>query len=211
MFDGAGKLAGQVAKWGTIFTAGFAGGDAALALAGPGGAATYAGVTAAGAVVTAGSGLVYVIGEGAAYISSGISASLSNGADRAYDAADAKRNANNAENNYSTFNNLPEDQGYSSFRKLKKSIGSAGEGNDWHHIVEQSQIRLSGFESEQINNTSNIISVDHATHMKITGYYNSKAYDFTGGLSVREWLSGQSFEQQYEFGMETLRKFGVIK
>ncbi len=41
--------------------------------------------------------------------------------------------------------------------------GSPGEGNDWHHIVEQSQITKSGFSPEQIHNTSNIIAVDHAT------------------------------------------------
>lgn len=110
-----------------------------------------------------------------------------------------------------TFNNLPSNQGYSSFRKLKKAIGSAGEGNDWHHIVEQSQIKKSGFSPELINNTNNIIAVDHATHMKITGYYANKGFDFTNGLSVRDWLKDQSFETQYEFGIKTLKDFGVIK
>lgn len=107
-------------------------------------------------------------------------------------------------------NGLPEDQGYSSFNKLKDSVGSPGEGNDWHHIVEQSQIGKSGFSTEQIQNTSNIISVDHATHMKITGYYNTKSFEFTGGLSVRDWLAGQSYEYQYNFGLEILKQFGVI-
>lgn len=110
-----------------------------------------------------------------------------------------------------TFNNLIPNQGYSSFGKLKKSIGSAGKGNDWHHIVEQSQIKKSGFSPELINNTSNVIAVDHATHMKITGYYASTQYRFTNGLSVRNWLAGQSYEAQYEFGLKTLRDFGVIK
>lgn len=45
--------------------------------------------------------------------------------------------------------------------------------------------------------------------MKITGYYNS-ILDFTGGLRVRDWLAGQSFQDQYEFGLDVLRKFGVI-
>ncbi len=30
------------------------------------------------------------------------------------------------------------DNGFRSFRQLKKYLGSAGEGNQWHHIVEQS-------------------------------------------------------------------------
>ena len=110
-----------------------------------------------------------------------------------------------------TINDLPPNQGYSSFKDLKKSIGSAGNGNDWHHIVEQSQIKKSGFNPEQIHNTNNIIAVDHATHMKITGYYNTKSFRFTGGLSVRDWLAGQSYEIQYNFGLDVLRKFGVIE
>ncbi len=107
--------------------------------------------------------------------------------------------------------NLIPNQGFSSFADLKKAIGSAGIGNDWHHIVEQAQIGKSGFSPEQIHNTSNIIAVDHATHMKITGYYNTKSFDFTNGLSVREWLAGQSYEEQYSFGLNVLRQFGVIK
>lgn len=99
--------------------------------------------------------------------------------------------------------------GFETFKKLKDYLGSAGEHNDWHHIVEQSQIAKSGFLPQQINNTSNIIAVDHSIHMKITGYYNS-ILDFTGGLRVRDWLAGQSFQDQYEFGLDVLRKFGVI-
>ena len=164
---------------------------------------------ALGTTVTAGSTIIWCGSEALAVVSNGVAGNLSNEADRAHAAAEAKRNANSSERNYSTFNNLPEDQGYSSFRKLKKNIGSAGEGNDWHHIVEQSQIRLSGFESEQINNTSNIIAVDHDTHMKITGYYNS-VYGDTG-LTLRKWLAGQSYETQYKVGMDVLKMFGVIE
>ena len=106
---------------------------------------------------------------------------------------------------------LPANQGYASFDQLKNAVGTAGDGNDWHHIVEQSQIAKSGFSAEQIHNTSNIVAIDHATHMKITGYYNTKSFDFTSGLSVRDWLSGQSFEVQYEFGVGVLKNFGVIQ
>ena len=87
----------------------------------------------------------------------------------------------------------------------------AGDGNDWHHIAEQSQIKKSGFSPERIHNTNNIIAVDHATHMKITGYYNTKSIRFTGGLSVTDWLAGQSYETQYNFGLDVLRKFWVIE
>lgn len=98
-----------------------------------------------------------------------------------------------------------------SFKDLKAELGLSGEGNAWHHIVEQSQIGKSGFSAQQIHNTSNIIAVDAATHAKITGYYNTTTIDFTGGLSVRDWLAGQSYEYQFEFGLDVLRQFGVIK
>ena len=34
--------------------------------------------------------------------------------------------------------------------------------------------------------------------------------DFTGGKTVRQWLSGQSFEFQRDFGMNILRRFGAL-
>ena len=110
-----------------------------------------------------------------------------------------------------SINELPANQGYDSFGKLKAAIGSPGAGNHWHHIVEQSQIDKSGFSAQQIHNTSNIIAVDAATHAKITGYYNTKTFKFTGGLSVRDWLAGQSYEYQYEFGLNVLKGYGVIE
>lgn len=62
-----------------------------------------------------------------------------------------------------------------------------------------------------IQNTDNLVAVDKATHAKISGYYNTKSFEFTGGISVRNWLAGQSFEKQYEFGMNVLKQFGVTK
>jgi hypothetical protein len=52
--------------------------------------------------------------------------------------------------------------------------------------------------------------LDAAIHSKITWYYNTTTFDFTDKLSVRNWLAGQSFETQYKFGIDVLKKFGVI-
>jgi hypothetical protein len=101
-------------------------------------------------------------------------------------------------------------KGFNTFNDAKKFLGSPGEGKQWHHIVEQSQINKTGFSSTQIQNTNNLIAVDSATHAKISGYYSSKQA-FTGGKTVRNWLAGQSYEKQFEFGMQKLRDFGVIK
>ena len=98
--------------------------------------------------------------------------------------------------------------------ELKKKLGSPGEGNVWHHIVEQSQINKSGFTSNQINNIFNVISIPHGkgtVHTKISGFYSSiPASGFTNGLTVRQWISGQSFEKQFEFGMNVLKQYGNV-
>jgi hypothetical protein len=98
---------------------------------------------------------------------------------------------------------------YSSFDAFKNANGAAGKDKAWHHIVEQSQIVKSGFSTQQIHNTDNLILIDSATHAKISGYYNTTTFRFTEGLSVRDWLAGQSFEAQHKFGIGVLNRFGV--
>jgi hypothetical protein len=78
--------------------------------------------------------------------------------------------------------------GFNTFKKLKDYLGSPGEGNHWHHIVEQSQIKKSGFSANQIHNVNNAIAVDASTHSKISGYYSSKPV-WANGLRIRDWLS----------------------
>ena len=104
------------------------------------------------------------------------------------------------------------DKGYNSFNDLKLELGSPGEGNAWHHIVEQSQISKSRFTSNQVNNINNVISIPHGkgtVHAKISGYYSSKQF-FTGGKTVRKWLAGQSFQDQFDFGMNLLEEYGTV-
>ena len=57
-----------------------------------------------------------------------------------------------------------------------------------------------------IQNTGNIISISKGTHRAISGYYSS-IQPFTGGMTVRNWLAGQNFEAQYEFGLNVIQMF----
>lgn len=99
--------------------------------------------------------------------------------------------------------------GYNSFSNLKKAVGSHGKGNEWHHIVEQCQIKKSGLDVQLIQNKNNIISVSRGVHRQISGYYSSISKSgFTNGVTVRNWLSNQSFETQYQFGINILKMFG---
>ena len=74
-----------------------------------------------------------------------------------------------------------------------------------HHIVEQCQMKKSGFSKEMIQADSNKIILDYDTHRKISAYYSSKQ-KFTNGLRVRDWLAGQSFEEQRKFGLDALER-----
>lgn len=78
---------------------------------------------------------------------------------------------------------------------------------EWHHIVEQRQANLDKFGPEQIHNVDNLVKIPSALHRKISGYYSSKQ-SFTEGVTVREWLNGKSYVEQFEFGLSVLKKFG---
>jgi hypothetical protein len=55
----------------------------------------------------------------------------------------------------------------------------------------------------------NIVRIPHTLHERITAEYNEK--DPETGLRFRDTLKGKSFEEQYEIGIEKLRKYGVIE
>lgn len=95
--------------------------------------------------------------------------------------------------------------GYSSFSAAKTGMGSPGTGNVFDHVVEQSQIGRSGFSPEEIHNPFNMNPVSAGTNQLKANYYSTKQF-FTGGGTVRDWMNGQSFSDQYEFGMDVLRR-----
>jgi RHS repeat-associated protein len=94
-------------------------------------------------------------------------------------------------------------QAFKSFDALKRALGSAGEGMVWHHIVEQSKV--DSFGAEAIHNTANAVRVSEEINIKINGFYSSKQL-FTNGVTVREWLKGKSWSEQYKFGKEILER-----
>ncbi|EIW16274.1 MULTISPECIES: hemagglutinin repeat-containing protein [Pelosinus] len=103
---------------------------------------------------------------------------------------------------------------FKTFKELKAFLGSPGAGNQWHHIVEQAQqnAKRAGFAAEEINSVENIIALQSGKgsyHSEISAFYSSKP-DFTKGLTVRDWLANKSFQEQFEFGMNYLRKFGNV-
>jgi len=106
---------------------------------------------------------------------------------------------------------------FDDFKKISDDDGDAivrrypitGSGNDYHHIVEQGGDNSNNFTPEQLQSTKNIIPLPGPIHDLVSAHYSSE-YD-ASGKTVRDWLSGQSFDQQYQYGMETLHKLGIVK
>lgn len=101
-------------------------------------------------------------------------------------------------------------QGFSSFWKLKQSLPAAKAGYDIHHIVEQSQIQRSGFAPELIHNPDNVVEIERSVHKLITAHYNSNMYEGIK-MTVRDYLTGQSYEAQREYGLKMIEIFSKKK
>ncbi len=101
-------------------------------------------------------------------------------------------------------------QGFNSFSAFKRAFGPAGPDQAWHHIVEQTPGNIAKFGNQTVHNTGNLMKLPHGTgtiHAKVPGHYSS-ILPFTNGQTVRKWLSTQSFQAQYDYGIQTLKNFG---
>jgi hypothetical protein len=58
-----------------------------------------------------------------------------------------------------------------------------------------------------VHSTGNVVSLDTMIHRRISGYYSS-IQPFTGGQTVRQWLSNQPFGAQEQFGVRIMERFG---
>ena len=97
--------------------------------------------------------------------------------------------------------------GYHSFNAFKRAQGKAGDGMQWHHIVEQNPANKARFSPYQLHNVDNLVRIDRATHNKINAHYSS---NLPGTQTrVRDVLSPKSFDEQYEYGLNVLREHGT--
>jgi len=114
----------------------------------------------------------------------------------------------------------PEDEEFSSFDAFKKlspaievvfkRFGSAGRGNDWHHIVEQGGVNAKNIPPELLHSTQNVWKIPELLHEAVNGEYSKKSKD-DPSKTVREWLQTKSFQEQYDYGIKTLKDLGIIK
>jgi hypothetical protein len=96
---------------------------------------------------------------------------------------------------------------WGSHKGFKSAMGSAGPGKEWHHIVEQTRGNVKRFGGEALHNTENVTALDKALHTEVSRLYSSIRYDITGTstLTVRKWLSSQSYEAQRAFGLRAIK------
>ena len=96
-------------------------------------------------------------------------------------------------------------RGFKSFEQLKKFLGSPGEGNEWHHIVEQNPFNIAKFGPEAVHNVDNVVPISAELNQKLNAFYQTKN-ELTGGLAPREWLRDKTLQQNYDFGVWALQK-----
>ena len=89
---------------------------------------------------------------------------------------------------------------------IKTSMGSAGTGKQWHHIVEKRDPNLKRFGPEALHNTENVIPVEAELHTEVSAFYSSNQEFITGStnMTVRKWLDTQSYEAQRRFGLNAI-------
>lgn len=96
-------------------------------------------------------------------------------------------------------------------REMRRYLGPAGPGREWHHIVEKRLAGRPGFRPELIHSTDNVISLPVEVHRYISNKMSSK--DPAYGNDVRRyWVEKMSFADQYDHGLDlieaALRRFG---
>ena len=99
--------------------------------------------------------------------------------------------------------------------ELQNAVDDPRFGYEIHHIVEaqprsdkpeRNSLRF----SDRINSPENLVRVPYWKHVEISSWY-SRPNDDYGDLSPRDFLRGKSWEEQYQIGIDALRKFGVLK
>ncbi|PTL77009.1 hypothetical protein [Vitiosangium sp. GDMCC 1.1324] len=96
---------------------------------------------------------------------------------------------------------------WGSFSGFKAAMGPAGPGKQWHHIVEQTPGNVKRFGGEALHNTENVAALEKPIHTRISAFYSSIQPKITNSntLTVRQWLSTQSYEAQREFGLLAIK------
>jgi hypothetical protein len=97
--------------------------------------------------------------------------------------------------------------------ELQEPIGTKSQsGYQDHHIAEEAAARDAGDTESLIQSRENRARIPVLKHIEITRYYSTKVEQEDGTrISPREKLRGEDFETRHQFGLDILRKYGVLK
>jgi hypothetical protein len=91
---------------------------------------------------------------------------------------------------------------------------NSGPGYDRHHIVERWS-ESDGMPRAKIYAPDNVVPIPKVTHWEINSWLgrpNDGYRDSSGNkMTPREYLKGKSWAERYQFGLDVLRKFEVLK
>jgi hypothetical protein len=87
-------------------------------------------------------------------------------------------------------------------------------GYDDHHIVERWS-KKDGVPESKIESPDNIVPIPKLKHWEINKWLGEPNPNFRDEndkpISPREYIKGKSWEERYQFGLDVLRKFGVLE
>lgn len=105
--------------------------------------------------------------------------------------------------------------GPKSLRDLQSAVDRPRRGTQVHHIVEAQRISQNPESNakrfpDRIDSRENLVRIPYWKHVEISTWY-STPNDRMADLSPREYLRGKSWDEQYGYGIQILRKFGVLQ
>jgi len=89
--------------------------------------------------------------------------------------------------------------------ELQKFYGPAGEGMEYHHIIEQG----SGLSADVVQNSNNVVSIPKILHEAINARY-LQPVEQSGNQSLRLWLRGKPARLQRLWGEKIMRDLGIM-
>jgi hypothetical protein len=92
---------------------------------------------------------------------------------------------------------------------MTKMFGSAGDGNQYHHIVTQGGLNATNIPQQMLQNTDNIIMLPTLLHEIVTDEYLGPSPD--PDMNLYQWLQTQSYGVQREEGLRILGELHILK
>jgi hypothetical protein len=93
---------------------------------------------------------------------------------------------------------------------MTKRFGSAGAGNQYHHVVTQGGANADKLPPEQLQNTENIIILPTLLHEAVTDEYLGPSPD-NSNMTLYDWLQTQPYDVQRRIGLDILRDLHILK